>query len=277
MKREILKRALEGDKFHDLHIVDAHCHMGPWYNFYFPKAEIEEMLHDADIVGIEKLCVAPHASISCDYKLGNRQVAEAILKYPERVYGLLTLNANKPYEIQQEFDTYYSKRNFIGVKLHPSGHEYNMTNENCLVVYEKVRMYGGFVLSHTWERDSNCSIELCETVIKAYPDIPFIIGHSGGFRNGIMKSIKLVNVYENAYMDTSGFEYSNTWIEEIVEKADITKIIFGSDCPFHDIRGGVSRILLADIDDDAKRMILGENFLKMLEKHKKKQPEHASA
>lgn len=270
MKRDILRRALAGDKFKDLHIVDSHCHMGPWYNYYFPRAEIEEMLYDADTVGIDKLCIAPHASISCDYRLGNRLAAEAAGKYPERVFALLVINANKPEEIQQEFDTYFSGGNFIGVKLHPAFHGYNVAGDNCLIIYDRVREYGGYILSHTWDGSDTCSIELCEAVIRAYPEIPFVLGHSGGSKHGISKAVKLVNTFENAYMDTSGFEFSNTWIEEIVNKADNTKILFGSDCPFHDIRGGVSRILLSDIEDDAKQRILGRNFSNMLARLPKK-------
>lgn len=266
MKRDIVKRALAGDNFSDLKIADSHCHMGPWYNFYFPAAGIDEMLHDADIIGIEKLCIAPHAAISCDYRLGNRQASEAADKYPDRVYAMLVLNPNKPEEIRQEFDKYYANGHFAGVKLHPGLHGYNVAGESCMAVYERVRRQGGYVLSHTWEPSGTCSIELCEAVVRTYPGIPFVLGHAGGVRKGVEKSIKLVNTYENAYMDTSGFEFSDTWIEEIVKKADASKILFGSDCPFHDIRGGVSRILLADIDDEVKRLILGANYYNMLSK-----------
>lgn len=269
MKRDILKRALAGDKFTDLHMVDAHCHMSNYYNYYFPKADIEEMVEDADIVGVEKMCIAPHGAISCDYKLGNRQLLEAAEKFPDRVYGLLTLNPHRPEEIDGEFDKYYSVEQFIGVKLHPSLHKAPITGDGYIRVFEKVKRLGGIVLTHTWEGSQNDRIELCEEIIRNYPEIPLILGHSGGMSDGIMKSIKVVNRYENAYLDTSGFEFSNTWIEDIVGKADNSKIFFGSDFPFHDIRGGISRILFADLDDDVKIKILSGNFNEMLSKYPK--------
>jgi len=275
VKREILNRALSGNRFNDLHIIDCHCHMGPWYSFYFPRAEIEEMIHDADILGVEKLCIAPHVSISCDYKLGNRQVANAVCKFPERVWALLVLNPNKPCEIQEEFTQYYYMKNFIGVKIHPYFHKYNVSGENYFMVYDKVKQYGGYILSHTNEGHANeecsyCNTTLCEEVIKAYPMIPFILGHSACYGIGVEKSIQLVNKFENAYMDTSGFECSDIWIEEIANKADRTKILFGSDFPFFDLRGGISRILFSDMDDDIKIDILSRNFRKMLLKYPKK-------
>jgi predicted TIM-barrel fold metal-dependent hydrolase len=274
MKRNILERALAGEKFDDLHIVDAHCHMGTLYNFYFPKADIEEMIQDADILGVEKMCIAPHAAISCDYRFGNRQLLEAINKYPDRVNGLLTCNPNFPEDIDEQFNSYYQVRQFTGVKIHNDLHSYPVNGENCLKIFEKVRLYGGYVLAHTWESSQNDSINMCEEVIRNYPDMAFILGHAGGLADGISKSIKVVNTYENAYLDTSGFEFSNTWIEEIAAKADVTKILFSSDCPFHDLRGGISRVLFADLDDDVKMRMLSGNYRELLLKYPKKVGSH---
>jgi len=270
MSNVIFKHAWEGKPVIDFEIIDSHCHMGTYYNFYFPKADIEEMLYDADLVGISRMSVAPHAAISCDYKLGNEQIAAVAAQYPERVWALLVLNANMPEEIDPEFNKYYGKKEFVGVKLHPALHGYNVAADQCSSIYDHVRRLGGYILCHSWEGSNTCSVELCEAVIKAYPDVPFVLGHSGGLMQGIYKSINLVNRYENAFMDTSGFEFSNVWIEEIVQKTDATKILFGSDCPFHDIRGGISRILFADIEEDTKRLILGMNYKNMLSKLPKK-------
>lgn len=270
MTRDILKNAFKGARFTELKVVDSHCHMGPWYNYYFPRAEIGDMIYDSDILGIDKLCIAPHASISCNYRLGNMLVAKAAEEYPEKVFALLTLNANKPDEIQGEFDKFYSSRYFVGVKLHPALHGYSITDKNCRIVFEKVREYGGYILCHTWDRTEGCNLELCETVIKEYPEIPFVMGHAGGLGSGVEKAIRLANTYENAYLDTSGFEFSNIWIEEIVRLTDNTKILFGSDYPFHDLRGGISRILFADIDDYIKKRILSENYYDMTAKLPKK-------
>jgi predicted TIM-barrel fold metal-dependent hydrolase len=144
MKKEILKRALAGEKLSDLHIIDSHCHMGPWYNYYFPKADVDEMIYDADLVGVEKICVAPHASISLDYKLGNRIMAEAAAKYPDRVIGYVAFDPHRPDEIDEEFRRYYSIEQVAGVKIHPSIHSYNINGENYIKVsYAVFLVLGG--------------------------------------------------------------------------------------------------------------------------------------
>ena len=102
MKESIIERAFNGDIFTDLHIIDMHCHLGPTFNYYNPEAEIEQMIEDADRLGVEKLCIAPHAALSYDHKLGNCLTYNAIQKFPDRVFGLLTLNPNKVNDIACE-------------------------------------------------------------------------------------------------------------------------------------------------------------------------------
>lgn len=263
MSRDILKRALKRDSFKDLKIIDVHCHQDKWHNFYFPAAGIDQMVEDADIFGIERMCVAPHASLSCDYRLGNRQVFDSIGKYPDRVLGLVVVNGNKPGEILEEFDRYYGIPRFAGLKIHPSAHKYSVAGENYFIAYEEVKKRGGFVLTHSWDDCPYAAIDLCEAAIKVFPEVPFILAHAGGIRVGVDKAIKLANKYENAFIDTTGSEFSDTWIEDIMSRIDGSKVLFGSDMPFHDLRGGISRILLADLDDETKLDILGGNFRKM--------------
>ena len=264
MSKNILTRAQCGDRFDDLQIVDCHNHMGPCYNFYCPPAGIEEMLHDADQLGVARLCVAPHIALSCDCPLGNRQVDEAARIHPNRVLAYLTLNGNHPDEISAEFDHHYGQAHFIGIKLHPSTHKYSANGENYYIAYTRLTKQGGFVLIHSWDDCPYANLNLCEEAIRTFPQVPFLLAHAGGIPSGVEKSIRVVNMYPNAFLDTSGFEFSNTWIEEVVACADPTKIIYGSDMPFHDMRSGISRILMADLDDETKAEILGRNFRKML-------------
>jgi predicted TIM-barrel fold metal-dependent hydrolase len=270
MKRDILKRALKGDKFNDIFIADCHCHMGTWYDFYFPKAGVNEMIADADKMCVDEIYVSPHAAISGNYKIGNIEAEEAVKKYPGRVFGYLVLNPNRPEEIDSEFERYYKNPGFPAIKIHPGLHHYPITGENYRIVFEKAKKLGGFILTHSWGLGGYNGVDMCEQMIRDYPDVALILGHAGGTYTAVQKAVEIVNKYENAYLDTSGFEYSNVWIESIMEKADNSKVLFGSDYPFHDQRPGLSRILFADLDDNVKIGILGENFKKLIAKYPKK-------
>ena len=264
MKREIVKRALAGEALNDLNIVDAHCHLHNLYEYYNPEAKIDDMVEEADRIGISYFCISPIEGIFSSPDLGNRHMKEAIMKYPDRVKGYMVINPNFPELYDSMFDTYYNLGGVLGIKIHPTAHNYNLCDENYIKAFDRVNDLGGIVLSHSWQSAPSCSVDLCEQVIKAYPKIPFIIGHSGGTTEGILKSISVVNKYENAYMDTCGTFLSCIRIEEMAAKADSGKILFSSDSPYHDPRVELCNILLADIEDDLKINMLGGNFRKML-------------
>lgn len=270
VKGPIIDRAFRRDTFQDLHIIDMHCHLGPTSSYYNPAAEIEQMVEDADRVGVEKLCIAPHVALSCDHRLGNQQTYDAIEKFPDRVLGYLCLNPNKPNEIGCEFDRYYAIPQFIGVKIHPSSHQYPINGPRYEPIFEKVDLLGGMLLTHTWESGGLCAAAQCEDVIRRYPRINFILAHSLGLREGVFKAIELTNKYGNAYMDSSGFEFSDITIEAIMKLVDNDKVFYGSDMPYHDMRGGISRILFADLRDVTKEKLLGRNFEKLIEKNPKR-------
>ena len=53
-------------------------------------------------------------------------------------------------------------------------------------------------------------------------------------------------------------------IEELVAEVGADRILYGSDMPLVDCRSQIGKIITADIGDDAKHMILGENAKRLL-------------
>jgi len=270
MENNITGRALRGEKFNDLHIIDMHCHLREVQEFYFPGGYIEEMIADANLPGIESLCIAPHISLSYDHRDGNRQSVDAVNKFPDRVFAMVMVNPNQPEDITSEIEKYYKIPQFIGVKLHPGSHSYPLSGDKYGAVFECVTRLGGFILTHTWETDGNCNAAECEKVLQRHPGVPLIMAHTLGVPKGIPKALRLANEYENCYIDTSGFEFSNASIEHIMKNVDNSKVFYGSDMPYHDVRSGLSRILLSNLTDEVKIKILSKNYRDMLKKYPKR-------
>ena len=65
--------------------------------------------------------------------------------------------------------------------------------------------------------------------------------------------------YPNVYLDISGDVFCYRLLETLLETLPAEKILFGSDYPWLDIRANLTRVLLADIDMQAKEAILGRN------------------
>jgi len=267
--KSIMERVWDGEKLTDLHIIDMHCHMGPTNNYYFRGGCIEDMMADADTSGVEILCVSPHIGLDTSVIYGNEYSLDAIKKFPGRVYGMLMVNPNYPDECRSEIKKYYGMPEFNSFKIHPGSHGYNLNLPNYDIVFEAIMKQGGFVLTHTWE-GNNCGPAQCEDVIKRFPGVAFIMAHAGGMRASTMKMIDLVNKYENAYIDTSGSEFSNVGLKYIMEHVDENKMFFGSDMPYHDMRTGLSRVLFCDIPDKVKEKLLGGNYRALMKKYPKK-------
>ena len=271
MAQQIFERAMKGEIFPELRIIDAHCHLGTGHEFYHAPADIDQMIREADSMGVEKLCIAPEAGIECDYKYGNELMLDSIRRYPNRVYGYLCLNPFHEDEIEEMFDTYYPVEQVVGVKIHPSGHRARIDCEGYRKIFQQVEKRGGFVLSHTWgDFDPFCNLTLCEEVMGRFPKVSFIFAHSGGTVESVKKAIRLVNAYPNIYLDTCGFDITEHCINELVDQCPFEKIIFGTDFPYHDLRYGMTRILFADLDDSQKAGLLHENFANLLKKNPKK-------
>ena len=55
----------------------------------------------------------------------------------------------------------------------------------------------------------------------------------------------------------------------MVAGTDVSKILFSSDLPFHDIRFPFGSVAFADLDDDVKKRIFSGNYIDMLKKYPK--------
>lgn len=77
-------------------IVDAHAHIGPWFNFRIPLAYAEGMLRTMDACGIAEAWITADASIGPDFRLGNDLVSSAVTAHPNRFRGYVTVNPHEP-------------------------------------------------------------------------------------------------------------------------------------------------------------------------------------
>ena len=270
MSKEITARALRGERLTDLNIFDMHCHYKNSYSYYQSEASMDDMVRGEKQAGINAFCVCPNTALESDTMLGNQEAFEFVQKYPTTVYAYLGLNPNFTDEIDILFDKYYHEDGFLGVKIHPFVHRVKVNDSRYRIVFENVVRRGGYVMSHSWETCQYCQLDLFEDVISTFPEVNIVLAHTGGTVEGVKKTIRLVNKYPNAYLDTCGFDINEHWINELVERCPIEKILFGTDFPFHDVNYCLSRILFADLEDDIKLKILGDNYRMLLGKSPKK-------
>ena len=257
-----LEQVLRGETITGWDIVDSHNHLGPWQAFYVPGGgSIERMLARAERVGIRRLCVTAHAAIGPDYVLGNRLVADAVQRYPERVIGYVTVNPNYPEDMAEELDRCFAIPGFRGIKFHPELHGRRVDYPGYAPALELAEQRGLPVLIHIWGEEN---IRDAEQLAIRYPHANFILAHMGGAPQVMYQALEVLNRRENVYGDLALSASPAENVEYLIREAGSRKILFGTDMPFYDPSFTLARVVTADLSDEQKADILGGNIRRLM-------------
>jgi predicted TIM-barrel fold metal-dependent hydrolase len=117
-----------------------------------------------------------------------------------------------------------------------------------------------FIFCHTGEGQAFSEPDQFHTVASQHPKGLFIVGHTGETFEGIKTCTELAKKHKNIYLDISGWGFMNKgYLEYLVKRVDVGKILFGSDFSWIDVRYAVAAVLFAEISERDKRMILSLN------------------
>jgi Predicted metal-dependent hydrolase of the TIM-barrel fold len=257
----IMASVRNGQPLRDTLVIDCHCHFGDWRGFHVPNGYGEGMLKSMDALGIKIACLAAHAAVGPDFCLGNRQVIEAVMSYPNRFIGYVTLNPHYAKEMEAELEVCFALDGFKGIKLHPGLHVVTPDDRR----YEKAYAFADRshcpMLIHTW---GVADLMAVEKMAGQYSGGSYIMAHAGGSVQAMETAIEIVNRNTNIFIDTAFSMAYEGNIEWLTEQVGSEKILFGSDMPFFDPRIDFGRVVWAKISDEAKKNILGLNMKKLL-------------
>ncbi len=242
-------------------IVDAHCHMGPWFNFHVPEdGSAASMVHAMDQTGITCGIVAPHVAIGPDSARGNREAVEAAAQFPGRIVPYVTVNpTHGEREVREEIARWERETGVRAFKIHPGCHEYRASGENYFPVYEYAHEHGLPILSHSWAGDPLGGAGSLGALAEKYPRAGFIIGHAASSWEILAESEAEAKRRDNIYLDLTGSRLLYGLLEEMVRRVGAERVLLGTDMPFIDPRPGLGRVLMSRLSDDDKRLILGLN------------------
>jgi predicted TIM-barrel fold metal-dependent hydrolase len=250
-------------------IVDAHAHLGCSKEFYYPDISIESVLGIMDNLHIDKMLQTHTLLFYDEYDKGISESVKAFEKSHGRILSYLIFNPRKSEESLKIINDNINKQPFVGIKIHPSFHLYPADGEDYDIIWEYASKNNVVLLTHSWAispvnpNQIYSQVKLFERYLKKYPDVKLILGHSGGLEQGIRKAVELARIYPNVYLDISGDILFFGLIEFLVENAGADKVLFGSDLTMLDPRINLSRVLMAKIDLETKRKILGLNACRL--------------
>ena len=227
-----------------------------------PNHDARQMIATMDRCGIETIVSSGHTALT-DMVRGNAEMAEITGQYPGRWYAYLTYNPNYPLEGRRELERYGERKSYVGLKFHPSHHEYPLNGDAYRPALEFAAARRLMVLSHIWGGSAYDRPELLAEVADRYPEATFLAGHSG--HGAFHACMQVASEHPNVYLELTAAYAVRGLIERMVESVGAHKIVFGCDLPWFDPHYAVGCVMMAHISDPARLAILRNNAAGLLE------------
>lgn len=258
-------------------IIDIHGHLGNINFAPFWQAGVERLEECLEINKIDTLCVSSAKSIMYDVKEGNRELAEALGK-SDKLLGYVTVNPMFPETLNDL--SYLENPKFIGVKVHPDYHGYDLKSKHAQKFLAKVVEKTKLILFHVscMPGTGFADAETVAQFASEHPEVNFIMAHLAGiFQNSLypyfpnLRGLEIVNGFacDNIYVDTAHYlmyVYPGV-MEKMVELVGPEHIVFGTDCPLQgplQMKFAIEVIQNLDISAAEKEMILYDNANKFM-------------
>ena len=251
--KPLIHNLFTGEPLRDELVIDAHMHVGKYYNFLMPSKGIPALIENARRIGITRLYGSSLLSIRNDAIAGNRMVIEAHETYPNVFFPYLVVKPNYPEETKEILDLAKS-RNIKQFKIHDDGNAMTFDHPNYSPLYEYANDVGAVILAHTY---GDMHVGPLTKVAREFHSLKILLGHSG-ITNEDSYYIA-VRSFNNIFLETCNSLAGYGLIERLVRNAGAERVCFGTDMPFMSPDQQIGRILGARITDDEKRQILGLN------------------
>lgn len=240
----------------DCPIINTHAHFGPYEAIHFPRCSPEKVIEMMEETNVRWLIASAHAAL-VDTQRGNREYAEIIARYPDKLKGYWAINPLYPQRVEQEVAQFEQFTGFVGFKFLSDYYRYPITGDQYKPALEYANEHKLPILLHTWGGSQWDGPELWPEVAGKYPNVTFLMGHSG--YGEWERASKIARDYPNVYLELTAAYAARGAMEIMIRIAGSEKITFGDDHPWFDPRYGIGCILFSRMTDEDRRNILYRN------------------
>ena len=253
-------RIHEGLPIDDVEIIDMHTHAGPYYDLHIPSCSTDDVVKNMDRAWINKAVFSPTAGLASDIVFGNNTMLDGIKRHRGRLYGAVAVNGNYPELSVEELERCFAAdKDVVMVKAVPVLSKCKLDDKRMKGIYEFASQRKLFFLVHSWlDNEPYGSQDLLAGVAKDYPDIRFIMAHTGG-PYGSVHAVELAGEIPNIFLEIALSFSPARHIEFLVSEIGSERVLFGTDNPYIDPRPQIGRIFLADISHEDRLNILNVN------------------
>ena len=246
-------------------VIDMHSHVG--------NEPANGMIGDPELyVSILDAAGVDRAPVSClfygDVSRCNDETAAFVAQNPDRFMGVAFVTPHYPEQAIGELERAFDVLGMVFLKLYPSYVRKPIDDEVYAPILAWCNDRSVIVKCHTEFMSGSNSYTDPDRFIglaQKYPNVRWVLAHSGNVREGQLRAIAAAKSSRNIYLETCTSHGDHGTIERLVEGAGEDRVLYGSDMPLMDARMQIGRIATADISDVAKQRVLGLNAMELLD------------
>jgi predicted TIM-barrel fold metal-dependent hydrolase len=241
-------------------------------------SEIERSIRAIKLGCFEKLCYFAHVGIGTTGDLeveshlqsNPELILKPLKRWPERLMAMIQLNAREVQKSLDAINRWLRDGPMRGVYFVGSGPGAAVcTDRNVETLVRRVIDLNGVIMQHTWfktggkqSEGESTPAELAE-LARRFPQQIFLCAHAGGEWEQGLRAVRDV---ENIWVETSGFDATAGFLERAVRELGSARIVFGSHLPSRSLGTELAKVIAAEISEQDKQRILGENYRQLLQK-----------
>ncbi|MFA6480917.1 MAG: amidohydrolase family protein [Victivallaceae bacterium] len=251
-------------------VIDVHNHLSVDKTMKLNRADAENVLQAADLLGIEKICVSRPRTDTfvspAEFIQGNDAIIEG-MHMNSRFLGFCFVNPGYQAEALREVERCIVKEKMIGIKLY---HQYLICDPIMKPLMTLAAELGVPVLMHagkctdTETLKSQPRLSNALHFLKAaemFPGTTLIQGHIGGGGDWEWNLRVLEQRPPNIYIDTSGSVIDRGIIRKTIDALDIDHVLFATDGIFEE---GVGKVIDAGLSESEYQKLFRDNFQRIL-------------
>lgn len=266
---KILLKALNAEPVDDMLVIDGHAHITQKGSRGASRVAMNQADATAVVarnrrIGVDITCVSAWTAIWGDYELGNKDTIEALNEFPNEIVGYAVLDPNYVIDWDKECKTYHEECGFAGMKPYYPRMKIPYNDKQFDPWYEYGNEHHLFCLLHYSDDFKKEVLDIAER----YPNINFLLAHSGTSWKVAREHVEIAKQRNNVFLEITFTAVLSGSIEYMVGELGSERVIYGSDAPMRDPYPQFGWVVYADIAENDKRNILGNNMQRILRRVK---------
>jgi hypothetical protein len=251
----------EQGRLTDCPLLDFHGHMHGISSLFLPRETPEGMIRSMDAANVALLCFCGHETMSIPRLEASQDIA-AVRRYPDRLrayHPVLSRYLDPDRDLARVSD---HPEVFVGFKFHADWYSVPLSDPRHQPYWEYAEARRLLVLCHTWGQSRNDGPDEVEKILKRYPNLVLLAGHS--FHGEWRRGPELARDYPNLYLELTAVLDNRGELDKIVAAVGSQQVLFGSDLPWFSTFHGIGAVLSAEMTDDDRRNIFYRNGARLL-------------